>query len=263
MTIVCDKCGANDYWHESKETQSPAGQATLKCLNCSATKVVARFEYEAHQNRVFQTALVSAVGSISKEGYAVAADARLLGVEKALEQWASLPQKDKSTLWSAMQTGTFTLYAGSMFYLTQCANKSTVPTWDLRNGQSMRTGVDDSGLFGLESAQFVLDASWLNRVQIQRLEAARAKWVELHRADIEIVVNKLAGACTRLDSQSQAELRALLREARQVWKDEQSHLSQGQKSSLQSVIFKGWESIRPRWWEFHLKKRPDEMGLAG
>ena len=215
-------------------------------------------------DQTVRSALVSAVGSIAKEGYAVAADGRLLGLEKALEQWESLTSKEKSIIWSGMQTGTFTLYAGSMFYLTQCAKKASIaPRWDVKNGQSMRTGADDSGLFGVDSAQFDLDTKWMSAVQSQRLEAARARWVELHRAEIEVLVAKLAATGASLNSISQKELRALLREARQVWKDERPHLSESQKSSLQSVISQAWESIRPRWWEFHLKKRPKELGSTG
>ena len=76
-----------------------------------------------HQMR---QALVSVVGDIAKQGYAVAADARLHGVENELERWTTLTQEEKAKLWSAMQTAQFVLFAGSMTYLTRCANKSTV-----------------------------------------------------------------------------------------------------------------------------------------
>ena len=261
MTIVCDKCGANDDWYESKETKSPPGQVTVECRRCSTTKVVPRFEYETWLKGVASRALVSAVGSISREGYAVAADARLVGLERSLDQWASLTDKDKSTLWSAMQPGTFTLYAATMVYLGQCAGKSIVPEWSLKNGQSMRTGGNDSG-FGLGSAEFVLDNSWMSAAQIQRSEAARAKWKVLHCADIQALVDKLADTSTRISCLSQSEMRVLLRDAKRVWNDEQPHLSEHYRSSLQSVISTAWESIRPRWWEFHLKKRPKQVAQA-
>jgi hypothetical protein len=224
---------------------------------------VSRNQEETNQmqpnDQLFRNALTSAVGGIAKQGYVLAADARLLGIENALKRWTSLTKEDKSKLWSAMQPGKFVLYAGTMFYLTQCANKSTVPTWDLAKGQCMRTGVDDSGLFGLESAQFDLDTAWMNGIQLQRLEAARARWVDLHRADIEVLVAKLVDSSANLHSLSQKDKRVLLRETRQVWNDDEPHLSESQKSSLQSVISNVWRSICPRWWEFHLRSRPKEL----
>lgn len=205
-------------------------------------------------------ALTSAVGDIAKRGYAVAADARLQGVEIELKRWTALTKEEKSKLWAGMQTGRFVLYAGSMTFLMRCAEKSAAPTWNLANGQSMRTGGDDDfELFGLESAQLVLDNSWMSPAQVQRLEASRAGWVELHRSDLAVLVDKVVNASENVISLSQREMRVLLREARQIWNDEQSYLSEPQKSSLQLVISSVWGSIRPKWWEFGLRSRPKEF----
>lgn len=205
-------------------------------------------------------ALVSVVGDIAKQGYAVAADARLHGVENELGRWTTLTDEEKSKLWSAMQTGQFVLFAGSMTYLTRCGNRSTTPTWDLAHGQCMRSGrEDDFDLFGLGSAQFDLDTSWMSAIQVERLEGARARWVELHRGDLAALVDKAANGSSDLNSVSQYERRVLLREARRLWNQEQPYLSESQKSSLQAVISNLWKSISPRWWEFGLRSRPKEL----
>ena len=265
MRIVCDKCGEDGAWRERDCQECAPGQVRLTCGKCGHLKVVARCEYAAYEERLFQSAMVSAVQSVSKDGYAVAANARLLGLETALGKWVTLTNKEKAEIWSGMKTGKFVLYAGTMNYLSRCANKSTVPVWDVTTGQPMSTGQDeiDSQLFGiLGSAQFELDIDWMNGIQIRRLEAARAKWRELHGIDVDILLAKLAEAAARLTSLSEAERRGLLREARQTWNDEQPHLSDGQKASLRTVISNLWNSIHPRWWEFRLRARPKELGPA-